>query len=74
MRVSTAKVIAGRARQAYLGHALIKNRNGLTAAGAVTHATGTSEREVCQRTECKPCRRGDAGADKGYDAQAFIEE
>lgn len=60
-------------RLAYLGHALMENRNGLAVAGAVTHATGTGEREAASELS-KELREGATlGADKGYDVEAFVE-
>lgn len=59
---------------AYLGHALMENRNGLAVAAQVTHATGTAEREAAlEMTEALP-QGATLGADKGYDAEAFVEE
>jgi transposase len=59
---------------AYAGHVLMENRNGLVSQTCLTHATGTAERDAALtlvgRLGAK--RRITLGADKGYDAQAFI--
>src|SRR5271170_3623750 len=61
---------------AYLGHALVENRNGLIAAAMVTQADGYAEREAAllmlqdKRTGRK--RRITVGADKAYDTKDFI--
>jgi transposase len=61
---------------AFLGHALMENRNGLVVDVQVTHATGTAEREAAkamiERTVTKP--GSTVGADKGYDVQSFVED
>ena len=60
-------------RLGYLGHALMENRNGLVVAAEATLATGTAEREAAARLS-ERLRKGAAlGADKGYDAEAFVE-
>ena len=62
---------------AYLGHALMENRNGLIVDAQMTHATGTAEREAAlimiERTR-KPGKRVTLGADKQYDAASFTGE
>ncbi|KFC61827.1 Transposase, IS4 family [Bosea sp. LC85] len=60
-------------RLAYLGHALMENRNGLAVGGAVTHATGTGEREAASHLSKSLGEGTTLGADKGYDAEAFVE-
>jgi transposase len=62
---------------AYLGHALVENRNGLIAAAMVTQADGYAEREAAllllgekQRSRS---RRITVGADKAYDAKDFVQ-
>jgi transposase len=59
---------------AFLGHALMENRNGLVVDVEVTQATGTAEREAAQtmvkRTIHKP--GATLGADKNYDTQDFV--
>jgi transposase len=62
---------------AYLGHALVENRNGLIAAAMATTADGFAEREAAllmlndQRKGRK--RRITVGADKAYDSKDFVE-
>jgi transposase len=62
---------------AYLGHALVENRNGLIAAAMATTADGFAEREAAllmleaQRKGRK--RRITLGADKAYDAKNFVD-
>ena len=59
---------------AYAGHVLMENRNGLVSQACLTHATGTAEREAALTLVGRlgGKRRITLGADKGYDAQAFI--
>ncbi|TCA13371.1 IS4/IS5 family transposase, partial [Rhizobium leguminosarum bv. viciae] len=61
-------------RLAYLGHALMENRNGLVVDGAVTHATGTGEREAATKLSEGLGEGVTLGADKAYDVEAFVEE
>ncbi|MGO8462582.1 IS5 family transposase, partial [Rhizobium ruizarguesonis] len=61
-------------RLAYLGHALMENRNGLVVDGAVTHATGTGEREAATKLSEGLGEGATLGADKAYDVEAFVEE
>jgi transposase len=61
-------------RLAYLGHALMENRNGLAVAATVTHATGTAEREAALAMTGALPEGSTLGADKGYDAEAFVED
>lgn len=64
-------------RLAYLGHALMENKNGLIVDAQMTHATGTAEREAAlvmiERTR-RPGKRVTLGADKLYDAASFTGE
>jgi transposase len=60
-------------RLAYLGHVLMENRNGLVAAAEATLATGTAEREAAARMSQRLPKGATLGADKGYDAEAFVE-
>lgn len=60
-------------RLSYLGHALMENRNGLAVDGAVTHATGTGEREAASALSENLGEGATLGADKGYDAEDFVE-
>jgi len=61
---------------AYLGHALVENRNGLIAAAMVTQADGFAEREaaLAMLTEKQKdrSRRITVGADKAYDTKDFV--
>lgn len=59
---------------AYAGHVLMENRNGLVSQVCLTHATGTAERDAALTLlgRLGDKRRVTLGADKGYDAQAFI--
>ena len=60
-------------RLAYLGHALMENRNGLAVGALVTQATGTAEREAALEL-CQDLPAGaSVGGDKGYDAESFVE-
>jgi transposase len=62
------------AKLAYLGHALMENRNGLVVNTRVTQATGRAEREaaVAMLEEIPGVGRVTLGADKGYDTQEFV--
>ena len=63
------------ARLAYLGHALMENRHGLVVNGLVSRATGEAERlaaEAMLLLRPNRRRRITLGADKGYDAAAFV--
>jgi transposase len=59
---------------AYAGHVMMENRSGLVARVCLTHATGTAERDAALTMveALTPRRRITLGADKGYDAAAFI--
>jgi transposase len=61
---------------AYLGHALVENRNGLIAAAMVTQADGYAEREAAllmlEEKQKGRTRRITVGADKAYDAKDFV--
>ena len=61
-------------RLAYLGHVLMENRNGLVAAAEATLATGTAEREAATRLSERLPKGATLGADKNYDAEAFVED
>ena len=58
----------------YLGHALMENRNGLVVDAALTHATGTAEREAALAMLDRLPRRHriTLGADKLFDVEAFV--
>lgn len=60
---------------AYLGHALMENRNGLIVGVTTTRATGKAEREAAiELLEMLPGReRITVGADKAYDTADFVE-
>jgi len=60
-------------RLSYLGHALMENRNGLVVAAEATLATGTAEREAAARLSEQLPEGATLGADKNYDAEAFVE-
>ena len=60
-------------RLCYLGHALMENRNGLVAAAEATLATGTAEREAAAAFSRRLPKGATLSADKGYDAEAFVE-
>jgi len=61
---------------AYLGHALVENRNGLIAAAMATQADGLAEREAAllllAAKQKGRSRRITVGADKAYDAKDFV--
>ena len=61
---------------AYLGHALVENRNGLIASAMATTADGYAEREAAlsmlEETTKNRSRRITVGADKAYDAKDFV--
>lgn len=56
------------------GHVLMENRNGLAVDAALTHATGTAEREatLVMLDRRKSRRRITLGADKAFDVEAFV--
>jgi len=62
-------------RLAYLGHALMENRNGLAVDGCVTQADGCAERDAAMQMTDAIQTEGPItlGADKGYDAAEFVE-
>jgi transposase len=61
---------------AYLGHALVENRNGLIAAAMATQADGYAEREAAllmlQEKQKGNTQRITVGADKAYDTKDFV--
>ena len=61
-------------RMAFMGHVLMENRNGLVVGAMVTQASGTAEREAALALVdgLAPKGRITLGADKGYDARAFV--
>jgi IS5 family transposase len=65
------------ARLCYMGHALMENRNGLVVEASLTHADGHAERNAAlAMIEPRADRavRITLGADKGYDAEDFVNE
>jgi transposase len=67
-------------RLRYMGHTLIDNRHGLVANAMVTKADGHAEREAAKamindarQAASHPKAQITLGADKGYDAQEFID-
>jgi len=64
------------ARLAYLGHALMENRNGLLVDFQMTQATGTAERDAVPALLDEARERGfrprTLGADKNYDTRACV--
>ncbi|MFL6726678.1 MAG: IS5 family transposase [Sphingomicrobium sp.] len=63
-------------RLCFMGHVLMENRHALAVAAALTHATGTAEREaaLAMLDRRRPRRRITLGADKAYDVTAFVED
>jgi transposase len=61
---------------AYLGHALVENRNGLIAAAMATQADGYAEREAAllllEEKQKGSSKRITVGADKAYDTRDFV--
>src|SRR2546430_10629864 len=60
-----------------MGHALMEKRSGLIVAATLTKATGTAEREAAEAMIVRHspgARRITLGADKGYDAAAFVAD
>jgi len=69
------KKASGReAKLCYLGHLLMENRNGLVVNTRLTQATGRAEREAALAMvgDIPGYGRVTLGADKGYDARAFV--
>ena len=64
------------AKLCYLGHLLMENRNGLVVNTRLTQATGRAEREaaLAMVATLPGFGRVTLGADKAYDAQAFVQE
>lgn len=60
----------------HMGHVLMENRHGLVVETMTTQANGTAERQAAEamiKPHTNKSRRVTLGADKGYDAEAFIE-
>jgi len=65
------------AKLCFMGHALMENRNGLVVDACLTEADGHAERiAALRRIEPRADRPGPItlGADKGYDAEDFVNE
>src|SRR5882724_3635745 len=65
------------AKLSFMGHALMENRSGLIVAATLTKATGTAEREAAEEMIVRHspgASRITLGADKGYDAAAFVAD
>jgi transposase/IS5 family transposase len=60
-------------RLAYLGHALMENRNGLVVGAEASLATGTAERDAAATFSERLPKGATLGADKNYDVEAFVE-
>lgn len=62
------------AQLAYMGHALMENRNGLVVDVRVNHATGKAEEEAAESmaSAIKGSRRVTLGGDKGYDSDPLL--
>ena len=63
-------------RLCFMGHVLMENRNALIVDVALTHATGTAERDAAlvMLDRRKRGRRITLGADKAYDVAGFVDE
>src|SRR5579872_6449893 len=63
-------------RLCFMGHLLMENRNALAVDAALTHATGTAEREAALAMLDRRNRSGriTLGADRAYDVTAFVED
>ncbi|RYB02468.1 IS5 family transposase [Lichenibacterium ramalinae] len=65
------------AKLSFMGHLLMENRNGLIVDGCVTEANGQAERiaalAMIEKRADRPSRIT-LGADKGYDAEDFVNE
>ncbi|MGK5081569.1 IS5 family transposase [Janthinobacterium sp. HLX7-2] len=70
------KVDGDKARRCYLGHALMESRHGLVVDATTTLATGTAERDAAFIMARRSIKKAGAtlGADKGYDAAAFVKQ
>src|SRR3982075_145912 len=64
------------AKLSFMGHTLMENRSGLIVAATLTQATGTAERKAAEEMIVRhaPGGRITLGADKGYDAAAFVAD
>ncbi|HEX8011035.1 MAG TPA: IS5 family transposase [Casimicrobiaceae bacterium] len=67
------KAAGEKSRLAYLGHALMENRNGLAVDVETTLATGTAERDAAKVMVARSAKPGATlGGDKNYDAAEFV--
>ncbi len=74
---SIAKRQGKEAKLCFMGHALMENRDGLVVDACLTQADGHAEREAAlAMVEPRADRPGriSLGADKGYDAEDFVDE
>ena len=65
------------AKLSFMGHALMENRSGLIVGATLTKATGTAERQAAEEMIVRHspgARRITLGADKAYDAAAFVTD
>jgi hypothetical protein len=66
------------AHLAFIGHALMENRNGLLVDFQLSQATGTAERDVVpdllEQAREPGFRPRTLGADKGYDTHALVAD
>ena len=65
------------AKLSFMGHTLMENRSGLIVAATLTQATGTAERTAAEEMIVRyspGAQRITLGADKGYDAAAFVAD
>jgi len=65
------------AKLSFMGHTLMENRSGLIVAAMLTEATGTAERTAAEEMIVRyspGAQRITLGADKGYDAAAFVAD
>lgn len=70
------KATGGTSRLCFMGHVLMDNRNGLAVDAALTHASGTAERQaaLAMLDRRQHSGRVTLGADKAYDAAAFVAD
>ena len=65
------------AKLSFMGHALMENRSGLVVEAELTQANGRAERAAAEAMIVRHspgARRLTLGADKGYDASAFVAD
>lgn len=64
------------AKLSFMGHVLMENKNGLVVDTRLTMATGKAEREaaISMAQDIPGSKRVTLGADKGYDAQEFVQD